>query len=153
VAEAVEEIDVTGFSVTSTDEIGHVNELSEWMNSLTNGKSQTIVTSTGARWSFNNDGTAHYLEFIDVTRREPNGRYKRVYKGKIEGEQVTHNRVTSRLEPVTSYRRWCQTPYGRKGRDGGSGENKEPTGDNSGRSARVSPPSSGWEHAEAVYIN
>ena len=83
------------------------SELDEWLSGISTGEAETIVTSEGKGWSFNCDGTAHYLQGVDVTRREPNGRYKRVYKGKIEGGHVTHYRVTSDIPCPSQYERWA----------------------------------------------
>ena len=117
-----------------------------------------MVTSEGSRWSFNNDGQSHYLEFVDVTRREPNGRYKRVYKGKIEDGHVTYKQVTSELEPAAEYARWKETPYGKKGRhvtgiSGGSGKDTGLAGENERRDARLAVQVTEWTDARAPYLN
>lgn len=91
-------------------------DVTEWIKGLNKGKVETIITSEGSRYSFNNKDGRHYLEYIDSSRREPNGRFKRVYKGKIEGHHVSYKNVTSSLECLAEYTRWCRTPYARKGR-------------------------------------
>jgi hypothetical protein len=130
----------------------YASNVSVWIVGLETGHVNEVVTSDGSRYSFNNDGQSHYLELIDVTRREPNGRYKRVYKGKIEGGHVTHNRVTSELECLTEYQRWRKTPYGSKRRDEGSGEDARSAGKVERRDTQLAVTSTEWKDAPTPYI-
>jgi hypothetical protein len=115
-----------------------IADVTAWLKGINTGTTETIVTSEGKGWSFNNKNGRHFLQVNDVTRREPNGRYKRVYKGKINGldETVTHNGVTSDLQCREAYRRWCTTPYGQKVTGGGRTDAGR-TGDGQGRDEQL----------------
>ena len=134
----------------SVDVTNIPSDVTRWIASLEAGTAQTVVTSDGSRYSFNNDGHSHYLELVDVTRREPNGRYKRVYKGKIEAGHVTHKHVTSSLECAAEYSRWCKTPYGSKGRH--VREDAGLTGADEGHHAHLADTGHEWNDARRLYI-
>jgi hypothetical protein len=128
-------------------------ELDDYLRSIQEGTVQTIVTSEGKGWSFNCDGTAHYIQETDVTRREPNGRYKRVYRGKIENGHVTYKRHVSEIPCPAQYERWAKVRHVSKCKiPRGSGTDKGRPVSGKGLTPQVVIPDAGWKDAPTAYI-
>lgn len=128
------------------------DNLQEYLDRVRAGTAKTVVTSEGAGWSFNCDGTAHYLQKNDVTRREPNGRFKREYQGKIENDGTVTYKKQTRYESLpcpNQYERWAKVRHvkvcKRDGEDAGRPINAE-------RRDEYLPIEDRWKDGGTAYI-
>ena len=127
--------------------------LSSWLDDLQSGIAQTVVMSDGKGYSFNCDGTAHYLYENDVTRREPNGRFKRVYTGKVQNGHVSYKGNTKEIPCKNSHDRWENARHVRCGIHSAAGEDVRRAGDIEGRIEYLPMQNAEWKDARPTVIH